>query len=211
MSQPSYALLLSSLVLCVPLASVLTRTRALQNNKIDFSLPPSRDLALQCSCPLVYHALISRCPSKWAPLFPRSSLFLVLNYFLAPLPPAILSPSSWRCFPTHGFLALSSDSPSSLFPDRFRRCPSLTRSFPRAFPICLSFPLVSPFSLLPYPFSSVDLSSARDFTSHARAVRASDIACDMIHLFAAFFNTLSSCNLLPTFVRLIENFSFTRD
>jgi len=44
--------------------------------------------------------------------------------------------------------------------------PPLTRSFSRAFPICLSFPLVSPFSLLLYPFSSVDLSSARDFTSH---------------------------------------------
>lgn len=114
-------------------------------------------------CPLVYHALISRCPSRERLSFP-ARLFFTSSIIFSSSPGhslPVLSTLSDARFP--GFeLGLS----FLIVPRSLPTLPPLTRSFLRAFPICLSFPLVSPFSLLPYPFSSVDLSSAHDFTSH---------------------------------------------
>lgn len=186
------------------LASVLTRlARCRIINR--FSLPRALALHTEAFCPLVYHALISRCPSESASL---SSLVSFSH-------PQLFSRSS---SPGHSFPVLSTLSDARfpgfelglsflIVPRSLPTLPPLTRSFPRAFPICLSFPLVSPFSLLLYPFSSVDLSSARDFTSHgwARAIRASGIARDMIHFVChIFFNTPPYSRRLICRRRLID-------
>lgn len=176
--------------MCFPFGrtSVLTRlARCRIINRFLSSLPRAFALHTEAFCPLVYHALISRCPSESASLsllisFSRPQLFSRSSSLGYSLP--VLSTLFDARFP--GFeLGLS----FLIVPRSLPTLPPLTRSFSRAFPICLSFPLVSPFSLLPYPFSSVDLSSAHDFTSYgwARAILASGIACNMIHFVCRIF------------------------
>lgn len=190
--------------------SVLTRfaRSGIINRFLSFSLSLFHEVCsfLPARSPRVYFAL-SLEKSVLSLSLSSPSLFLVLNYFLA------LPFSSSRRFPTHGFLALSSDSPSSLFPRSLPTCPllpstpssslPLTRFFPRAFPICLSFPLASPFSLSPYPPpSSICLPRAI-----LRASIELGIARDMIHFVGHIFFNIplrilrGSFNLLPTFDR----------
>lgn len=139
--------------MCFPFGrtSVLTRlARCRIINRFLSSLPRAFALHTEAFCPLVYHALISRCPSESASLsllisFSRPQLFSRSSSLGYSLP--VLSTLFDARFP--GFeLGLS----FLIVPRSLPTLPPLTRSFSRAFPICLSFPLVSPFSLLPYPF-----------------------------------------------------------